>query len=167
MMNAPLIAAVSEEGGLTSDEAKRAAVSVMRTMVGYLAEPEVTRVRERLSPHLQRWVGHADFPAGSPFGPPEEFPRLVSEQGGYSLETARQVTTTVVEAWSRIVPGELLRAVAGYMPAVMQALLPGRTDLVEPTPKDPVRGDLIPLCTAPVDPGWKWHPTGATGTGRY
>lgn len=165
-MNAPLVAAGSQHG-LTSHEAERAAVSVMRTMVGYLPEPEVTRVRERLSPHLLRRVGQGDFPTGNRFAPPEEFFRLVSEQGGYSRDRARELSLMIVEAWSRIVPPDLLRAVAGYMPAIIQALLPERADLVTPKPKEPLRGDLIPLCTAPVDLGWKWHLIGATGSGRY
>lgn len=139
----------------------------MRTMVGYLPEPEVTRVRERLSAHLLRRVGQGDFPIGNRFARPEEFFRLVSEQGGYSLGRARELTPMVVEAWSRIAPADLLKAVAGYMPAVIQKLLPERTDLVMPKPKSPLQGDVIPLCTAPVDPGWKWHAIGATGSGKY
>ena len=160
-MKAPLVAAVRQKG-LTNHEAEQATVSIMRTMVGYLPEPEVTRVRERLSPWLLRRVGHADFPIGNRFAPPEEFFLLVSEQGGYSLERARELALIVVEAWSRIVPADVLRAVAGYMPAIIQALLPQRADLVSPKPKDPLQGDQIPLCTAPVDAGWKWHPIGAT-----
>lgn len=73
----------------------------------------------------------------------------------------------VVEAWRQIVPPDLLKAVAGYMPAIIRVLLPERTDLVTAKPKSPLQGDLIPLCTSPVDPGWKWHETGATGSGRY
>lgn len=165
-MNAPLVAAIRRKG-LTNHEAEQAAVSVMRTLVGYLPEPEVTRVRERLSPWLLRRVGEGDFPIGNRFTPPEEFFRLVSEHDGYSLGRARELTLMVVEAWSRIVPADLLSAVAGYMPALMQALLPERTDLFTPKPKDPLQGALIPLCTAPVDAGGKWHPLRATGAGRY
>lgn len=160
-MNAPLVAALRQKG-LTDDEAEQAAVSVMRTLVGYLPEPEVTRVRERLSPHLLRKVGNGDFPIGNRFAPPGDFSRLVSEQGGYSLERARELASLVVEAWSRLVPADLLRAVAGYMPAVIRLLLPERIDLVTPKPKSPLQGNLIPLCTAPVDRDWKWHSIGIT-----
>lgn len=165
-MNAPLLAAVRQKG-LANHEAEQAVVSVMRTMVGYLPEPEVTRVRERLSPRLLRRVGQGDFPVGNRFAPPEEFFRLVSEQGDYSFGRSRELTLLVVEAWSRIVPADLLKAVVGYMPAVMQVLLPERTDLVIPKPKSPLQGDLIPLCTAPIDAGSKWNAISATGAGRF
>lgn len=165
-MNAPLVAAVRQKG-LSHHEAEQAAVSVMRTLLGYLPEPEVTRVRERLSPWLLRKVGQGDFPIGNRFAPPQEFFRLVCEQGGYSLGRARELTLMVVEAWSRIVPADLLRAVAGYMPAVIQTLLPERTGLVTPKPKSPLQGALIPLCTAPIDAGSKWHAISATGAGRF
>ncbi len=165
-MNAPLVAALTRKG-LTDHEAERAALSVMRTLVRYLPEPEVTRVRGRLSPHLLRRVGDGDFPTGNRFAPTEDFFRLVSEQGGYSIEKAREVSLLAVEAWSRIVTADLLRAVAGYMPAVIQVLLHERTNLVTTKPKSPLQGDLIPLCTAPTDPGWKWHAIVATGSGRY
>ncbi len=163
-MNAPLVAVLRRKG-VASREAKQAVVSVMRTMVGYLPEPEVTRVRGRLSQWLSHRVGEADFPIGNRFAPPDEFFRLVAEQSGFSLERARELSRIVVEAWSRIAPPELLGVVAGYMPAVIHVLLPERTDLVTPRPKDPLQGDLIPLCTAPVDSGWKWHAIGATGSG--
>lgn len=160
-MNAPLVAVVRQKG-LTNHEAEQAAVSVMRTMVRYLPEPVVTRVRDRLSRHMQRKVDSGDFAVGNRYAPSGDFFRLVAEEGKYPPERARELTLIVVDAWSRQVPPDLLEAVAGYMPAVIQVLLPGRPDLVTPQPEDPLKGALIPLCTAPKDPAWTWHKIGAT-----